>query len=176
LEGNHHHDDQGNRGQFDPQRIDCALHELGQKPWISRRPNCRSLIVRGFDRSFLMRRLLTIDLTIDDPVTFAQRASLAHFADKYALKLRFPSEADLAAWCADTEGISTPKDAATPEQAYVVGALEFPLPTFGWVGNWQMQWQGANYSCGNDGASYDKTFDNLSAATVRILSGHRVPQ
>jgi hypothetical protein len=70
LESIHHHDDQNNHVQFDPQRTDYALHELGQKPPISRRPNCRSLIVRGFDRPFLMRRLLTIDLTTDDPRDF----------------------------------------------------------------------------------------------------------
>jgi hypothetical protein len=74
-----------------------------------------------------MRRLLTIDLTTDDPVTFAQRASLAHFADKYALKLRFPSEADLAAWRADTEGISTPKAAAIrPNRPMLLARSSFP--------------------------------------------------
>ena len=183
MEGIHHHDDQGTYDrpfdltvQFDPHRVDAALRGLGELPWAVERPTLVPMIlVRGFDRPFLLSHHLSLDLTADDPIISEQRESLTNVSTRYGVRIRFPSERDLAAFGASKDGFPTTKPAVIAQHIYVSGILEFRLQTFGWVGTWQMQWRDVHYEWRVDGVSYDQAFDNLVAGAVRILSGHGPP-
>ena len=180
MEGLHHHDDQGTYDrpfdltvQFDWHRINSALQELGEKPWIAERPTIVPVIsVRGFERPFDQKYLLSDEA----PAGLDQRNSLRNIAERYGVHLRIPSTADFNAWGVGTDGFATPMVQPAAQQLHVTGTLDFRLDTFGWVGNWKMRWQGVDHAWRVSGVSFDKAFDNLIAGVVRVASGHSGPE
>jgi hypothetical protein len=92
------HDDQGTYDRpydlterFDPKRIDAALAELGEQPWRGERPVVVPVLaVRGFAATYL--------LSTEQQAAAEQRGSLANAAGEYGVKLRIPTEAELAVW------------------------------------------------------------------------------
>ena len=183
MEGIHHHDDQGTYDrpfdltvQFDPMKIDSALGALGEKPWTAERPILVPVIVvHGFEKPYLLQHRLVSDIGSDSEVAAEQRGSLTLFAARYGIHLRFPSEADLAAWGVSGEGMPAPAGALAPDMVLVAGTLQFRLATLGWVGAWRMQWKHTVYEWGVSGVSYDQAFRNLVAGFVRVVSGHGKP-
>jgi hypothetical protein len=179
MEGIHHHDDQGTYDrpfdltvQFDWLSINAALAQLGEKPWLGGRPTIVPVImVRGHERPFDKEYMLVEE----EPTAEGQRESLSYCAQKYGLSLRVPSAADVTVWNAQTAETARPTGPFGTNKLVVVGALDFRLSSFGWIGIWKATWHGVDYSWGISGVSFDKAFDNLIAGVARIASGHGRP-
>jgi hypothetical protein len=179
LEGLHHHDDQGTYDrpfdltvQFDWIRINAALAELGEKPWLGERPTIVPVIlIRGHDRPFNRQYWLTDDAAGAED----QKISLTEHAQKFGLTTRVPSAADLTTWKIRTTNGFVSHLQSLSGRLVATGTLDFRLSTLGWVGVWHATWLGTDYQWGISGASYDKAFDSLFAGLARIASGHGRP-
>jgi len=91
------------------------------------------------------------------------------------MDVRFPTEAEVAAWDVTVGGLRSPQATPTPNQAFVGGTLEFRQALPGWVGAWRMRWQGVDYAWGISGVNYDEAFRDVIRGVVRIASGHGAP-
>lgn len=175
MAGIKHKDDQGTYDRpynltvhFDPARIDKALAALGEHPWRGRRPVVVPVIaVRSVGASYL--------LSAEAPAAAGQRDAFAGVASEYAMKVRIPSEADLAAWHVTAGTFPAPPPAASPDQAVVAGTLEFQPAIPGWVGAWKMRWRGTDYAWGIRGVNFDEAFRDVIRGVVRVASGHGGP-
>ncbi len=171
------HDDQGTYDRsydltvrFDPAKIDAALAGLGQLPWRGARPVVVPVLaVHGFAVPYTRSYLLTAE----EPAAAAQRGSFANSAQKFGMRVRIPSAAEMAAWKIGVDHVALPSDEAPGEQP-VAGTLEF-RDGIGWVGAWHMRWQGNDVAWGVRGVSFDAAFDSLVGGVARIASGHGPP-
>ena len=173
------HDDQGTYDRsydltvrFDPARIDQALADLGERPWLGARPVVVPVLaVRGVKGSYL--------LSAEAPAGADQRGSLAEAAAEYGMRLRVPTAAELAAWGV-ARGVAkgrfpAPRAAPAPDQALVAGTLEFRPDLPGWVGSWRLRWRGVDYRWGIGGVNFDEAFRDVVRGVVRVASGHGAP-
>lgn len=176
MAGRPYHDEQGTRDRpynltvtFVPARIDKALADLGEQPWRGTRPVVVPVLaVRGFGASYL--------LSAESFAGAEQRAAFVDVARDFDMTVRFPPEADFAAW-----GISTGHFPALPtttatDDAFVAGTLEFEGSLPGWVGSWRWRWRGVDYLWGVKGVNYDKAFRDLVSGVLRVASGHGAPE
>lgn len=169
------HDEQGTRDRpynltvkFIPVRIDKALADLGQQPWLGARPVVVPILaVRIGTASYL--------LSAENPDGAAQRASFVDMARDFDMKVRFPSEADLRAWGVAPGRFPSPHATATADDALVAGTLDFDESLPGWVGKWRWRWRGVDYSWGIKGGSFDKAFRDICRGVLRVASGHGAP-
>jgi hypothetical protein len=176
FEGIHHHDDQGTYDrpfdltvQFDPPKIDSLLKDLGETPWTVKRPTLVPVVaVKGEDPPYRLDRLLSSDISTDDPVIADQRQSLEVLADKYGVYLRIPTITDISAWGRDGS-----KATLAPNTALVWGTLRFRLSDGGWSSQWHLRWKGTDHVWGLKGASFDKAYETLVTGAVRILAQDR---
>src|SRR5436853_4272687 len=149
------HDDQGTYDRpydltvhFVPALIDKALADLGEKPWRGTRPVVVPVLaVRGFSGAYL--------LSADNPAGAAQRQAFADVARDLYMTVRFPAEADFAAWGIRLGQFPPPPTAAAANEALVAGTLEFQESLPGWIGAWRMRWRGVEYAWGIKGGNYD---------------------
>jgi len=154
---------------FDRTAIDRALKALGERPWRGERPTViPAITVRGANGSYL--------LSSESPAAADQRASFALLASDYDLKVRVPTEAELASWGITMGWFPSPQVSSTPEQVILVGSLAFDPATPGWSGSWRMLWQGEAYAWSIQGVNYDGAFRNALKGTLRIVSGHGGPE
>jgi uncharacterized protein len=169
------HDDQGTYDRsynltvrFDPARIDKALSDLGERPRLGERPVVVPVLaVRGVSASYL--------LSAENPAGAEQRASFANAAGEYGMKLRIPTEVELAAWGVTMGPLPSPQAESSPDQVIVAGTLEFREALPGWVGSWRMRWHGVDYAWGISGVNFDEAFRSVVRGALRVASGHDAP-
>lgn len=170
------HDDQGTYDRphsltvhFYPARIDKVLADLGEKPWRGERPVVVPVLtVRGFTGSSYL-------LSAESPAGAQQRAAFANVAGDFAMRVRFPTGAEFAAWGVTVGQFPSPQAAPSPDQALVAGTLDFQQALPGWVGSWRMRWHGVDYAWGISGVNFDEAFRDVIRGVVRVASGHGAP-
>ena len=169
------HDDQGTYDRpyyltvvFDPGKIDAALADLGEHPWLGGRPVIVPVLaVERVTKSYL--------LSAENPTGTDQAGSLATVAQDVAMTVRIPTEADLAGWGVTMSEFPSPKVASTPDQAIVTGTLQFKEELPGWVGSWRLNWHGVDYAWSISGVNFDEAFRDLVQGVMRVASGHDGP-
>ncbi|MHB8733616.1 MAG: DUF2066 domain-containing protein [bacterium] len=169
------HDEQGTRDRpynltvkFIPARIDKMIAALGQRPWRGARPVVVPVLaVRIGTASYL--------LSAESQDGAAQRASFADMARDFDLTVRFPTDADFAAWGIHPGRFPAPQKTAASNQAFVTGTLEFNESLPGWVGTWRWRWRGTDYAWGIKGVSFDEAFRDICRGVLRVASGHGAP-
>lgn len=170
------HDDQGTYDRsynltvrFDPAKIDLALADLGEHPWRGERPVVvPAIVVRGYVPPYL--------LSAEAPAGAAQRGSLEEVASEYDMKVRIPTDAELAAWGVTVEGFPAPKPPPLPGQVLVAGTIEFKESPLGWMGSWRMRWHDTDYVWDISGVNYDTAFRDVIRGVVRVASDHGAPR
>jgi uncharacterized protein len=169
------HDDQGTYDRsydltvrFDPAKIDMALADLGEKPWLGERPVVVPVLaVHGPKGRYL--------LSAEGPVGSDQRDSLANAARQYGVRLRIPTQAEFAAWGFTVDESSTPRAELPIGEALVAGTLEFDEAAPGWIGSWRMRRKGVDYAWRISGVNFDEAFRDVIRGVVRLASGHDAP-
>lgn len=169
------HDEQGTRDRpynltvkFVPARVDKALADLGQQPWRGKRPVVVPVLaVRIGVRSYL--------LSAENPTGAEQRAAFVDMARDFDMKVRFPTDAELAAWGIRPGRFPSLHTTTTADDAAVTGTLEFNESLPGWVGSWRWHWHGADYAWGIKGVSFDEAFRDLVRGVLRVASGRGAP-
>ena len=171
------HDDQGTYDRpfnltvrFDPERIDQALADLGEKPWRGERPVVvPAVLVRRHSATYL--------LSAEDPAPIAadQRGSLVERGEEFGMKVHIPTEAEFAAWGVTAKEFPSSQLPSPPDQALVAGTLQFEEAIPGWVGSWRMRWRGVDYAWHISGVNFDEAFRDIIRGVVRVASGHGAP-
>jgi len=169
------HDDQGTYDRsynltvhFNPVRIDKTLADLGEEPWRGERPVVVPILtVRGSTSSYM--------LSAESPAGAEQRAAFTGVAQDLGLTVRFPADAEFAAWGVTPGQVPSPPSASPPNEALVAGTLTFDRTLPGWVGSWQMHWRGVEYDWRVSGVNYDGAFRDIVRGVVRVASGHGAP-
>lgn len=171
------HDDQGTYDRpfnltvrFDPERIDQALADLGEKPWRGERPVVvPAVLVRRYSATYL--------LSAEDPAPIAadQRGSLVERGEEFGMKVHIPTEAEFAAWGVTAKEFPSSQLPSPPDQALVAGTLQFEEAIPGWVGSWRMRWRGVDYAWHISGVNFDEAFRDIIRGVVRVASGHGAP-
>lgn len=171
------HDDQGTYDRpfnltvrFDPERIDQALADLGEKPWRGERPVVvPAVLVRRYSATYL--------LSAEDPAPIAadQRGSLVERGEEFGMKVHIPTEAEFAAWGVTAKEFPSSQLPSPPDQALVAGTLQFEEAIPGWVGSWRMRWRGVDYAWHIRGVNFDEAFRDIIRGVVRVASGHGAP-
>jgi hypothetical protein len=117
---------------FDPAKIDGTLAELGRQPWRGERPVVVPvLLVQG-------RKPPAYVLSAEIPAGEEQRRSFVNAAGEFGMKIRLPSEAELAAWGVAAEGFPFPQKSPPeqkPGETIVAGTLEWSETAPGWIGS-----------------------------------------
>lgn len=175
LAAYHHHDDQGTYDRpfnltvhFAPALIDKVLADLGERPWRGQRPAIVPVLtVRGYTAAYL--------LSAESPGGADQRGAFADVARDFGMHVRFPTDADFAAWGVTMGQFPSPQAAPSPDQALVAGTLAFQRAVPGWAGSWRMRYHGVDYAWGIQGVNFDEAFRDLVGGVVRVASGHDAP-
>jgi hypothetical protein len=81
------------------------------------------------------------------------------------MNYRIPTEAELAAWGVTPGEVPAPQAEPPPDQALVVGTLEFDESLSGWTGSWRMRWRDVDYARQISGVSSTRRFATSSAAS-----------
>ena len=169
------HDEQGTRDRpfnltvkFVPARVDKMLGELGQHAWTGARPVVVPVLAVAIGPT-------SYRLSAETQHGTEQRASFADMARDFDLTVRFPSEADFAAWGVGTTGFPAPPAATAPNEARVAGTLRFDESLPGWVGSWRWRWHGSDYAWRTKGVSFDEAFRDICRGVLRVASGHGAP-
>lgn len=160
-----HHDEQGSRdrpqdliARFDPRAVDAALAALGRAPWAGARP---PLLVRVR----IVNAGADTPLGADTDADERERRGLLAAADRYGMRVVLPTEAQ------NKQGIAP----AVPGAVTLSGTLTWSDAALGWVGAWQMAWQGRPHEWGISGVSFDDAFRDAIRGAMAILSGHAAP-
>ena len=169
------HDEQGTYDRpyyltviFDRAKIDQALADLGEKPWLGARPVITPVLaVDRFTKHYL--------LSSENPAGADQAESFTDVAADYDIHVRIPAEADLRAWGVTLGQFPSPTEASTPERAIVAGTLAFDEDLPGWVGKWRFKWRDAEYNWEISGVNFDSAFRNAIRGVLRVVSGHDGP-
>jgi hypothetical protein len=176
------HDEQGTRDRpydltvnFRPEKIDAALRSLGRSRWTAERPS-----VVAFVR--VQTGAITYILASDDDRGQGQREALAIAANRYAIPISLPSEADL-----DEAGLSFEKLATVDPESFddavksvggdlaLTGSLVWNDEALGWIANWRLDSAGRAYRWRISGINFDDAFRNAVRGTAQVLSGHGRP-
>lgn len=169
------HDDQGTYDRpynltviFDPAKVDAALADLGEHPWLGERPVIVPVVaVERVTKSYL--------LSAENPAGSDQAMSFAEVAREFDMKSYIPTEAELADWGVIMGQFPSPKVAPAPERAIVAGTLAFHEELPGWVGKWRLRWHDVDYAWEISGVNFDSAFRDAIRGVVRIVSGHDGP-
>lgn len=154
---------------FDPAQIDALLASLGDKSWRGTRPIVVPvLVVHG-------PKPPPYVLSADSPAGEAQRGSFRTWADAAGMRVRFPSDADLAAWHVSADYLPEQPPADRDGEAVVIGTLDWHETLPGWVGQWHLRWHGADHRWGISGVNYDAAFRDLLRGVVLPASGNSAP-
>lgn len=165
------HDEQGTRdrpynliARFVPAKVDAALAELGDRPWLAERPK---LLVR----ITITDKRGSYPLTADGDNDERHRQALLAAASRYGMPL-----------------VLVPLDkanveAALPDALLVTGTLRWSDADPGWIGAWrtggdpgaEANASGIN-AWGIRGVSFDEAYRNLVWGAMAIASGHPLPR
>jgi hypothetical protein len=162
--------------RFDPAKIDGILAELGEMPWDAERPVVVPvLLVHG-------PKPPSYVLSAEIPAGEEQRGAFANAASEFGMKIRLPSEAELAAWGVSAEHFPYPKSSPpeqkpreAPQEAIVVGTLDWNETLPGWIGSWRTRWRGADHAWSIEGVNYDAAFRDIVRGIVLLASGRGAP-
>jgi hypothetical protein len=162
--------------RFHPARIDAILAELGEMPWHGERPLVVPvLLVQGPKPPAYV---LSAEVSQGEE----QRGAFADAASEFGLNIRLPSDAELAAWGVSAEHFPFPKTpppeqkpGETPQEAIVVGTLEWNETLPGWIGAWRTRWRGAEHAWSIKGVNYDAAFRDIVRGIVLLASGRGAP-
>lgn len=162
--------------RFDPARIDAILTKLGETPWRGERPVVVPvLLVHG-------RKPPSYVLSAEIPAGAEQRGAFANAASEFGMNIRLPSEAELAAWGVSADHFPYPatlppeqKPGEAPQEAVVVGTLEWSEALPGWIGSWRTRWRGADHAWSIKGVNYDAAFRDVVRGIVLLASGRGAP-
>jgi hypothetical protein len=169
------HDDQGTYDRsynltvvFDPAKVDAALADLGERPWLGQRPVIvPAIAVQRVTKSYL--------LSAENPAGADQAGSFATVAREFNMTVRVPTEAELADWGVAMGSFPSPKAASTDDRAIVAGTLEFKEDLPGWVGSWRLRWHDKDYAWSISGVNFDEAFRDIVRGVLRIASDHNSP-
>jgi uncharacterized protein len=156
--------------RFDPAKIDALLAELGETPWHGERPVVVPvLLVHGPKPPPYL-------LSAEAPAGAEQRGSFVNAAGEFGMRVRLPSDAELAAWgiAADHFPGALPPEGA-PGKAIVIGTLDWSETLPGWVGQWRTRWHGKDHAWGISGVNYDAAFRDIAQGVVLLASGRGAP-
>jgi hypothetical protein len=127
-----------------------------------------ALVVRGSKSTYL--------LSAEIPAGAEQRGSFATVAEELGMRVRIPTEAELARWGVTLDGFPAPRGTPAPHEARIAGTVEFRAEIPGWVGSWRMRWKGADYAWSIRGVNYDEAFRDIVRGVLRVASGHGAPK
>jgi hypothetical protein len=169
------HDDQGTYDrsynltvEFNPAKIDAALADLGEHPWLGERPAIvPALAVERVTKSYL--------LSAENPAGADQAGSLVTVAREFGMTVRIPTEAELAGWGVTLGEFPSTKIMSSSDQAIVAGTLAFKEELPGWVGSWRLRWHDAEYAWNISGVNFDEAFRDIVRGVMRVASGHDGP-
>jgi hypothetical protein len=157
---------------FDAAKIDGELAKLGDRPWRGERPVVVPvLLVHG-------RKPPAYVLSAETPLGAEQRNAFVNAAAQFGMTARLPTDAELAEWGAAADKFPYPGAApptVTPEEAVVVGTLEWGEALPGWIGTWRTSWHGADHRWGIRGVNYDAAFRDIVRGVVLLASGRGAP-
>lgn len=176
-------DEQGSRDRpydltvdFDPEKIDAALHSLGREPWTAERPFLVAVIAM---RNGPTDRLLTADGGME---LKRQRTALDLSADRFGLPVSLPATAVLA----DHGVTPATLSAAEPENLdaiadkvgadlVLVGDMTWSDEAHGWISEWRFTADGRSYGWHHRGGGFDEAFRRGIGGAARLLSGNGHP-
>jgi hypothetical protein len=154
------HDEQGTRdrpytlvARFSPQKIDAALAEPGDRPWLAERP---TLLVRI---EIADNKGGRFPLTADGDNDERHRQALLAAATRYGMHLVLPPLAGATA------------DARVPDALLVTGTLRWSNADPGWTGAWRADGKAWEIK----GVSFDEAYRDLVWGAMAIASGHALP-
>src|SRR5262249_4298114 len=153
---------------FDRAKIDQALADFGEKPWLGARP----VIVPVFGVDRVTKSYL---LSWEIPAAEDQARAFGDVAADYDIRVHIPTEAELRGWGVTLGAFPSPTAASTPEQAIVAGTLVFKEDLPGWVGKWRFKWRDAEYNWEISGVNFDSAFRSAIRGGLRVVSGHDGP-
>lgn len=170
------HDEQGTYDRpykltvaFDPGKIDGLLATLGDHPWRGERPVVVPvLLVRG-------RKPPPYLLSAETPLGAEQRDAFATAAQQFGLRVRFPTEAYIAAWGVTLDHFPPRPPLPSDNEAIVVGTLDWSETLPGWVGKWHLRWNKRDHEWGIGGVNYDAAFRDILGRVELIASGNGSP-
>jgi uncharacterized protein len=158
--------------RFDPAKIGSLLSDLGEKPWHGERPFVVPvLLVHGPKPPAYI-------LSAETPRGVEQRGAFANAAGEFGMNIRIPSEAELAGWGVSIDRFAfpnAPPPDAKPDEAIVVGTLDWNETLPGWIGSWRTRWHGADHAWGIKGVNYDAAFRDIVQGVVSLASGRGMP-
>jgi hypothetical protein len=163
MSGEPKHDEQGTRdrpytliARFAPAKIDAALAELGDRPWLARRPKLlvRIMITDSKRASF--------PLTADGDNDERQRQALLAAASRFGMHVVLEPMGKAAA--------DTP-----PDTLVITGTLRWSDTDPGWAGTWRIGGDQAT-TWGIKGVSFDDAFRDLVWGAMAVASGHERPR
>jgi hypothetical protein len=182
MSGTPTRDEQGTRDRpydlivdFDEQKIDEILKEIGLKPWLAQRPSLGVFVemVQG-----ARKYIVTADARQSD----LQRESLFAAAGKRGMSIVLPDVAALAKAGIDDAAlaampVSTLASRATLPGADIalVGRLVWVDAELGWATEWQMNWQGREHRWQMRGITFDEAFRRGIGGAAQILSDNGDP-
>ena len=163
------HDEQGTRdrpytliARFTPAKIDAALAELGDTPWLAARP---TLLVRVM----ITDKRGSYPLTSDGDNDERQRQALVAAALRYGMHIALVPLADV--------GRDNVMPGATPGALVVAGTIQWSDADPGWVGAWRAggDQRSDSKTWGLKGVSFDEAYRDLVWGAMAIASGHALP-
>jgi len=162
--------------RFVPAKINALLATLGERPWRGTRPIIVPVLaVHGVRTAYL--------LSADVAAGADQRGSLEEMASELGIRVRFPTDAELAGWGVRLQQFSPPSlspaaviTSLPASRALVAGRLEFQTAVPGWAGSWRMRYRGREYAWSIKGVNFDAAFRDLVSGVVLVGSGHGAPE
>jgi len=155
--------------RFVPAKIDALLATLGERPWRGTRPIIVPVLaVHGVRTAYL--------LSADVAAGAGQRGSLEEMASELGIRVRFPTDAELAGWGVTLRRFSPPSVSPPADRALVTGRLEFQMAVPGWAGSWRMRYRGSDYAWSIKGVNFDAAFRDLVRGVALVASGHGAPE
>jgi uncharacterized protein len=182
MSGTPTRDEQGTRDrpydlfvEFDEDKINGALTELGLKPWLARPVLGVFAVMELGARSFIV--------TSDARQSDLQRDSLRAAADKRGMSIVLPDDAALAQSNLTATGLAPmPSSALAPVLApqgadiVLIGHLRWDDADLGWATDWRIDWQGQPHHWQLRGVTFDEAFRRGIGGAAEILSGNADPQ
>jgi len=176
-------DEQGTRDrpydlivEFDHERIDGLLKNLGVTPWLSHRPVLAVFVAMELGaRNFIV----TADAGLS---AVAPRQSLLASSARRGMSIVLPDDATLAKSGLDAATLAkTPPSALAARAAELggevalVGRLKWDDQELAWHSEWQMQWQGWPHRWQVRGPTFDDAFRRAIGGAAQIMSGNGEP-
>lgn len=160
------HDEQGTYdrpytliARFAPAKVDAALAELGDKPWLAPRPTLVARITITDSRHG------SYPLTADGGNDERHRQALLAAALRYGMHLvLLPSD-------------KVNGDVTVPDALVVTGTLRWSDADPGWAGTWRVSGDLASdgKTWGIKGVSFDDAYRNLVWGAMAVATGHALP-